>query len=524
MRKLSVLLIVMLMVAGLVPLANAQDEEPFALTIMHTNDTHAHHEAEGGNGGVAIQAAVVKQIRASVANSLLLDAGDRFTGTLYHQVYDGQDNVQIMNLMGYDAMTLGNHEFDNGDEVLGAFLDGINFPVVVSNIDVSASADLAGKIVPSTVLDVNGEQVGIIGLITPDTDISSSPSDNVVFDADLVAAAQAAADGLMAEGVNKIVLLTHIGYNWDMEIAPQLSGVDIIIGGHSHTPLSNMYAGALGEYPTTFESASGEPILVVTAFSENEFMGRLDVEFDAAGVITDYDGDVILLSGYITPDAELAAVVEELGGRLQELKNMTIGETSVFLVGDRTVCRVEECNLGNLIADAMIWNTGADIAIQNGGGIRADIDEGEVTMGEVLTVLPFGNLISTLELKGEYVWAALENGVSEVENGAGRFPQVGGLRYTWDGSQEPGSRIISVDVLNKETGEYEPLDLEAIYFVATNDYMRGGGDGYSMFEDFAINPYDFGAPLDGILADYIEQFGPVAPEVEGRITRVDATE
>jgi 5'-nucleotidase/UDP-sugar diphosphatase len=522
MRRLLVLSIVAVMVIAMVPGASAQDEATFALTIMHTNDTHAHHQPNGdGNGGVAIEAAVVSQIRASVANSLLVDAGDRFTGTLFHQQYQGQDNAQIMNLLGYDMMTLGNHEFDNGDAVLGAFLDMLDFPVVVSNLDVSASADLAGKVLPSTVLEVNGEQIGVIGLITPETDILSSPGDDVVFDTDLAASAQTAADDLIAQGINKIVLLTHIGYSVDVDLAPQLDGVDVIVGGHSHTPLSNRYAGAVAAYPTELESVSGEPVLVVTAASQNEFLGRLDVEFDAAGVLTDWDGDMILLSGYVTPDPAMATLVSELAAPLEELRQTVIGEAGVFLVGDRTVCRAEECNLGDLIADAMLENTDVDIVIQNGGGIRADIDEGEVTMGEVLTVLPFGNLISTMNLKGEYVWAALENGVSQVEDGAGRFPQVAGLRYTWDGSQEPGSRIVSVDVWNKDSGEWEPLDLEAIYYVATNDYMRNGGDGYSMFDEFAIDPYDYGSPLDQVVADYIAANSPVAPEVDGRITRVD---
>jgi 5'-nucleotidase len=261
--------------------------------------------------------------------------------------------------------------------------------------------------------------------------------------------------------------------------------------------------------------------LVVTAASVNEFLGRLNVEFDAAGMLVYWDGDMIQLSGYITPDPAMAALVTELAGPLEELKTTVIGETSEYLVGDRTICRAEECNLGNLITDAVLESTGADIVIQNGGGIRADIDLGEVTMGEVLTVLPFGNLISTLNLKGEYVWAALENGVSQVEEGGGRFPQVAGLRYTWDASQPVGSRIISADVWNDEAGAWEPLDLEKIYYVATNDFMRRGGDGYSMFEEFAIDPYDYGAPLDAVVADYITANSPIAPAVEGRITRVN---
>ncbi len=521
-KKLLVLSLVLVLVVGLVPMVSAgSDEETFALTIMHTNDTHAHHAPNRhGNGGVARQATVVKQIRAQVDNSLLLDAGDRFTGTLFHQQYLGQENAQIMNLLGYDAMTLGNHEFDKGDLVLGMFIDKLDFPVVSANVDASASEPLADKIASYVVLEVGGEKIGITGLTVPETAILSSPSENVIFDDDLVGAAQAAVDQMTEEGINKIIVLSHIGYNMDLAIAPQLSGVDVIVGGHSHTLLSNMYTKGVASYPQVLESASGEPILVVQAGEHNEYLGRLDLEFDADGVLTDWDGDVILLSQYITPDPAMQALIDALAAPIEELKHTPVGEAAVDLVGERGVCRTEECNMGNLITDAIRENTGAQIALQNGGGIRASIPAGEVTLGQVLTVLPFGNLISTFELKGSDVIAALENGVSQVEDVAGRFPQVSGLRYTWDPSAAPGERIVSVEVLNPETGEYEPLDPDAVYTVAANDYMRRGGDGYSMLKENAINPYDYGNPLDQVVADYIAAHSPVAPEVEGRITRV----
>jgi 5'-nucleotidase len=203
-------------------------------------------------------------------------------------------------------------------------------------------------------------------------------------------------------------------------------------------------------------------------------------------------------------------------------------------VGDRAVCRVAECNLGNLATDAMRAATHAQIAITNGGGIRSSVPVGEptpedltlteplqVTLGDVLTVFPFGNLTATFSLKGSDVIAALENGVSQVEAGAGRFPQVSGLHFTWDGSKEPGSRIVSVEVEGAH-GDYEPIDPNATYTVASNDFMRRGGDGYSVFNDNAIDPYDFGTPLDQVLKDYIAAHSPIAPVVEGRITRVDA--
>lgn len=514
--------------------ALAQDGS-FKLTILHTNDTHAHHDPNtNGDGGMAREATVVKQIRAEVANVLLLDAGDRFTGALYHQQYRGQDNVQLMNALGYQAMTIGNHEFDDGDATLGQFIDGLNFPVVSANVDFSAEPLLAGKVAPYTVLTVGDQQIGVIGLTTPEAPTISSPGAALVFNADLAGVAQAAVDELTAQGVNKIILLTHVGFEVDHALAAAVRGVDVIVGGHTHTLLSNAYAAAVGVYPTIVNDLDGAPVYIVQAGEYNQYLGRLNVTFDADGVVTAAAGDTILLSQYITPDPEIQTLLESLAAPIEQLKATPVGESNVFLVGDRAVCRVQECNLGDLITDAMRAATHAQIAITNGGGIRSNVPVGEatpadvalaepipVTLGDVLTVLPFGNLTATFSLKGADVIAALENGVSQVENGAGRFPQVSGLHYTWDGSKAAGSRIVSVEVEDAH-GSYVPLDPEALYTVASNDFMRRGGDGYTVFADNAIDAYDFGTPLDQVLKDYIVAHSPIAPMVEGRVTRADA--
>lgn len=501
--------------------AAAQDaDEPFPLTIMHTNDVHAHYDPNReGNGGIARQATVVNQIRGEVENSLLLDAGDQFTGTLYHVQHRGKDASQLMNFLGYDAMTLGNHEFDNGEETLAAFLNAVKFPVVTANVDVSESADLAGMIEPYTILEVGEEKVGIIGLVTPETDILSSPGQNTVFDSDLAGVAQASVDALTAEGVNKIILLSHCGYETDLATAQATSGIDMIVGGHSHTFLTNMFSGGEDYYPTILAGTDGDPVLVVQASEHLEFLGRLDVEFDADGLLTDWDGDLILLSQYIAPEPTTNVMLKFLAKPIEELTSQEIGETAVYLDGDRSVCRFEECNLGNLIADAIREETGVQVALQNGGGIRASIEQGTVTLGDVMTVLPFGNLISTFELTGSDLKEVLENGVSrvDVEEGTGRFLQVSGLRYTFDAARPVGSRVTKVEIWNAETEAYEALNPSATYTVGANDYIRGGGDGYSVLAENSINPYDFGSPLDQVVADYIAANSPVEIETDGRI-------
>jgi len=280
-----------------VSVALAQDDT-FAITIVHTNDEHSHHlPNRAGDGGVARLASVVEQVRSQASNFLLVDAGDRFTGTLFHQQYRGEDNVRIMNALGYDIMTLGNHEFDDGDEVLARFIQGLEFPVVSANVTVAEDGVLAGLIAPYAILDVNGQQIGVIGLTTADTAFIASPGAGTEFNPAYADVVNAAAAELTEQGVNKIILLSHIGLSEDIELAPQLTSVDAIIGGHSHTLLSNIYTAGQDSYPVEATGADGNPIVIVQAGGGNSlYAGILELEFDAEGVLSDWGGDVVLLS------------------------------------------------------------------------------------------------------------------------------------------------------------------------------------------------------------------------------------
>jgi 5'-nucleotidase len=534
LRKLSLWLSALFIVALLVSVVHAQDET-FQLTIMHTNDEHSWHAPQSnGNGGSALLAAVVKQIREEGGNTLLLDGGDRFTGTLFHSVHKGQDSVQIMNLLGYDAMTLGNHEFDgnkDNPEILESFVAGVNFPVVTANVTFPDGSPLAQSVKPYTILDVGDQKIGVIGLVTPETEILSTPGADIVFNHDLAGVTNGIVDELTGQGVNKIILLTHIGIDAAMELAPQLHGVDVFVDGHSHTLLGNAYTAAVDRYPIPVEDADGNMIQYVQAGERSMYVGRLDVTFDAEGMVTAAAGDAILLSRYITPDAAMEALVNTLQEPVTALQEQAINATTdVVLVGERTVCRIEECNLGNVIADAMRAETGAQIGIMNGGGIRASIEAGDISLGEVLQVQPFGNTIATFQAKGVDIVAALENGVSQIRvdagkvvraGGAGRFPQVSGLRFSFDPNLEPGNRVQSVEVLG-EDGTYSEIDLEATYSVVTNNFVRQGGDGYSMFNENAIDPYDYGRVDYEALVDYLAANTPIKAETEGRITIVNA--
>ena len=494
-----------------------------SLTILHTNDFHDRFEpiskydstcrpddnAEGKCfGGIARMITAVNDARARAGeNVLLLDAGDQFQGSLYYTQYGGDLAAEFMTQLDYDAMAVGNHEFDDGPEGLAAFLDKVSLPVISANIDVSQNNLLADKVQKSTVLEVAGTKVGVVSVLAEDTPETSSPGDSVVFSS-TVDAAQAEIDALTAAGVNKIVLLTHVGLPEDKRLAQELTGVDMIIGGHSHTLLSNTAERAAGPYPTV---ENGVPIF--QAYAYGKYLGEINVTFDDAGEVTAISGEPILLDASVAEDPAAVARMAELAKPLEELRSRVVSSSAELIEGSRDVCRAMECPMGNLVADAMldrVKDQGIQIAIQNGGGLRASIDAGDVTMGEVLTVLPFQNTLSTFEVTGATLVAALENGVGQIEEGAGRFPQVAGMSYVFDASAAPGSRISDVKVGGA------PIDMDATYGVVSNNYVRNGGDGYKMFVD-AAKAYDFGPDLADVTAEYLADNAPYKPYTDGRI-------
>ncbi|MCG3267079.1 bifunctional UDP-sugar hydrolase/5'-nucleotidase [Yoonia sp. I 8.24] len=496
----------------------------YSLHIIHTNDLHSRIEpiskydstcgAEDNAagecfGGVARVVTKINELREELAgeNLLVLDAGDQYQGSLMYTTYKGDVEAEFMSLIGYDAMAVGNHEFDDGDEGLRKLTDAVEFPVISGNIDVSQSNVLAGQVDNHAVFEVGGQKIGIISALAVDTAETSSPSDAVIF-TDEVESLSADVAALEAEGVDMIIALTHVGINRDMEIAAQVAGIDAVIGGHSHTKFSNTEEGAMA-YPTMVGD-----VPVVQAYAYSKYVGHLVLTFDDEGNVISATGDTILLDASVAEDEASVARVAELAGPIEEMKTRLVAETSEAIDGDRTVCRAMECSMGTLVADAMldrVADQGISIAIQNGGGLRSSIDAGEITMGEVLGVLPFQNTLSTFFVTGETVVAALENGVSQMEEGAGRFPQVAGMTFTVDPAAEAGSRISDVMVGG------EAIDLAATYGLVSNNYVRNGGDGYAMFKD-ASDAYDYGPDLADVTAEFLAANAPYVPYTDGRIT------
>lgn len=511
----------------------------FELNILHINDLHSRIESinkfdstcsdeeESKNecfGGVARLKTAIDETRASLEgkNVLLLNAGDNFQGSLFYTTYRGVAEAEFLNLMKFDAMTVGNHEFDDSEDGLAGFLDKVEFPVVTANVLAGYSSKLGDRVKPSIVLDVGGEKIGIVGAVANDTAEISSPGPNVMI-ADDVATISEQVQKLKGDGIDKIIALTHVGYPRDLAAIAKIPDVDVVVGGHSHSLLSNTDEKAEGPYPTMVDNPGGYKVPVVQAASYTRYLGDLKVVFDDAGVVKEATGDPILIDSKFKPDAAVITRIDELKGPIDELRLKEIGSSTDPIDGDRKVCRAAECSMGNLVADAMVdrvKDQGVTIAIQNGGGLRASIDGGPVTMGEVLTVLPFQNTLSTFQLKGSDIVAALENGLSQIEEGGGRFPQVSGLKLTFDKAKPAGSRVVSVQV--KEGDGFVPIDLEKVYSVATNNFMRAGGDGYSIFSSAGTNAYDFGPSLEIVVADYIAARSPYKPYTDGRITEVAA--
>lgn len=501
----------------------------YTLTILHTNDFHSRVEpisaydstcsAEDNDagecfGGYARVKTAVDAAReaAGDGNIVLLDAGDQYQGSLFYTTYKGDVAAEMMNAIGYDAMSVGNHEFDDGPEGLAKLLGLATFPVISGNLDVSQSNILAGKLAKDTVLEVGGEKIGIISVLAIDTPETSSPGPNVIFQ-DVVESLKAQVAAMEEQGVNKIIALTHVGATQDLKLAEEVPGIDVIVGGHSHTLFANDVEGAMA-YPTMVGN-----VPVVSAYAYGKYLGDLTVTFDDEGNVISAGGDPILLDASVAEDEAVKARIAEMSGPIDEMMAVIVANTTAAIDGSRETCRAQECEMGNLVADAMldrVADQGVTIAIQNGGGLRASIDEGDVTQGEVVTVLPFQNTLSTFQVTGAAMIAALENGVSQYEDGAGRFPQVAGLKFTFDISQEPGSRIS--DVMVADGMDWKPIDPEAVYGVVSNNYVRNGGDGYKMFVD-AMNVYDFGPDLADVTAEYLAARSPYTPYVDGRITK-----
>ncbi|WP_246197179.1 5'-nucleotidase C-terminal domain-containing protein [Cytobacillus depressus] len=516
----------------------------FKLSIMHTNDTHAHLD------NVAKRSTAIKEVRAKKKDSLLIDAGDVFSGTLYFNEFRGKADLEFMNYMKYDVMTFGNHEFDlgsspDGHKALSEFVKNAKFSFVSANVDFSndelfngiyhggtiANKPSQGNIYSGIIKEVNGEKIGIFGLTTEETADISSPG-KVKFQ-NYIEQAKKAVKSLEDQGVNKIIAVTHIGYDDnpeydnDLELAAAVPGIDIIVGGHSHTELKKPVV-----IDKDKDGKAKDPTVIVQAYQYSDFLGTLNVEFDDKGRVVGQAGKLIKVADK-TEDPVAAKMLKQYSDKIKEVKNTETGAVStVELLNPRASetssvsVRANETALGNLITDGMLdkakeFNKDTVIAMQNGGGIRAALDKGPITLGDVLTVLPFGNTLATMKLTGAEINEALEHSVSQTPKEHGGFLHVSGMKFTYDSSKPAGSKVVSVEVQGAD-GTYTALDKTKEYVIATNAFTAKGGDNYDVFK----KAYEAGRVTDlGLsdwenLRDYVTKLKTVEPKVEERIVDI----
>ena len=519
-KKVLSLLMAVVMTFSLAVTANAAEETAQDLNgdivILHTNDVH------GAIAGYAKVAALKDAYEARGAYVLLMDAGDFIQGDPTVSTSEGATAVELMNLAGYDVVSLGNHEFDYGYQNLKDLEADADFAIVDANVLYNGRVAFEDNLVFTA---PDGTKIGVFGLDTPETATKAHPAkiQGVTFLAgeDLYDCAQEQVDALTAEGCNYVICLGHLGIddesagNRSIDLLENVDGIDVFIDGHSHSTRADLLdatdgTGMVGNTMVTSTGTKLESIGVVT--------------IDAEGVITTSTTPVADLTA---EDADVAARAAAIQKEIDDEYGTVFAKTEVALNGEREPGnRTEETNLGDLITDALVWGaeregTEVDAAVTNGGGIRASIAAGDITKKDINTVLPFGNTLSIVQVTGAELLEALEASTYCTPTSIGGFPQVSGIEFTVDttkaydqGELYPGSTYYgpkSIQRVTIETVGGEPFDANATYTIATNDFMAAGGDTYYAFAAASVN-YDLGIAMDEVVMDYITE------ELKGTVT------
>ncbi len=485
----------------LLALPMAAGAAPTRITFLHVNDVY-EIAPKGGRGGFAELMTLLRKERAEADFSITTFGGDLISPSVLSALTKGTQMVELMNLIGMDIAVPGNHEFDFGPDIARRRIEESQFPWLGTNVLGKDDMPAIGMVALHAI-EIGDFTVGFFGLLEPKTDVLSSPGSAISF-APVRETALTAVKQLQDMSAEIIVALTHLDLATDVALARDVPGIHLILGGHDHDPI------------TWYEQG----VLLLKAGYDAHYLGAVDLSVERVEkggktklmVIPSWR---LLSTAGVDPDPEVKAVVDRYNAELDGALDVPVGATKVELDSRRASVRTGETNMGNLIADAMREAVGAEVAITNSGGIRGDRTyEAGVTLTrkDILTELPFGNLTVLIELSGADLLAALENGVSEVENRAGRFPQVSGMSFVYDPSATTGSRIVEVIVGGK------PLEPARFYKVAANNYILGGGDGYASLKNGKVLIDASGAKLMATtVIDYITAKDPIAPKIEARI-------
>jgi 5'-nucleotidase len=498
----TLILIVLVSVSA----AAAQTAETVRVTILHMNDTYQFTPVDGGKrGGLARVMTIRKKVLAENPNTLMTLGGDTLSPSVETRTYRGAQMIDAWNAIGLDYSVLGNHEFDIRTSELLDRMKESKFTWIGTNvIDTKTGKVFAGM--PQFVIRViGGVKIGFIGFLLPETKQTSSMEAHLSV-TDFCERARSLVPEMRSLGAEVVVGLTHLSMAQDKKLAG-CADFDLILGGHEHTLLQS--------------SASGTPIFKMWADARE--VGRFDLFIDKkTGKLQSMDWEIIPVTDQIPDDPEFAPVAAKYKSLLDQLE-VRVGATAVPLDALSKSVRTKETDIGNFIADAYRKAVGADIGFVNGGSIRADLSysPGVLTKRDVLSLLPFNNPIVKVEVTGKLLMDILEHGVarSREDSEPGRFPQVSGLRFTYDASKLPGQRITQASVGGK------PVESNAKYTLATSDFLVSrGGDGYTMFKDAKVLLTADAAPKD---SDVFEKAiresvnSTISPKVEGRIIRLN---
>jgi 5'-nucleotidase len=488
----------------MVEASSCRAADPVRITLMLLNDVYQISPVDKGrNGGLARVATLRQKIAQESPNSLLILGGDTISPSVASSTFKGEQMIAAWNAVGLDLAVLGNHEFDFGPEILKSRLGESRFTWLGANVIDRVSGRPFGGIKASEMRVFDGIKVGFLGVVTDDTPKSSRPGGDIRF-LDPIAVARREAAILRRRGANLVVAITHLGIERDRILAAS-GAVDLILGGHDHTLMHEL----VGHTP------------IFKVGSDARLLGRIDLAMNhRTRRLEHISWTSIPVTGATPDDPAAAKVIQDYESRLAVLLDVPVGDTAVPLDARQESNRSRETNLGSWLADIYRTSVKADVAIINGGSIRSNaiVEAGKLTRRDVLTLLPFENPIVKLKVPGKLLREALEHGIAELPGNseAGKFPQVSGLRFSFDANQARGSRIIELTVGGA------PLDESRQYSVALNGYLAEGRDGYAMFKGlpYLLSPENAPSETSEVI-DALARQGSIAPKTDGRIMRVN---
>jgi len=558
----------LLLFLSLLMAACSGPSEQYRFTLVHMNDTHSHLEPVAVNlsikgetvttqlGGFARLKTAIDQMRAEDRELLLLHGGDAVQGTLYFTLFNGTLEYDFLSQLGLDAMTFGNHEFDRGVAAIPAWIKRSSFPWLSANIDFSAEPAIAPLVKPYLIKEIHGEKIAIIGVTTETTPQTTLQVGKVVFN-DAAESVRKQVKVLEAQGINKIIVLSHLGYQQDKELVLKVAGIDIVVGGHSHTLMADEARlsgiGLVPEtpYPTELKGADGKRVLVLQAWQWGHILGRLQAAFTADGEVVSFSQRPLIPAGssftkndqpvqvdtaayqevtaalertgivrIVAEDPQMAALLAPYAGQVADYRSVSIATTVDDLV------RGLNSGPGPLAADSMLAAVpNAQMAIMNYGGVRRDLLRGSISAGDLLEVMPFANTLVLVDLTGAELKQALEDAVEFLRIKFGpneaTMPYVAGLRVQLQLSAPKGKRVALLQARSGD-GSFKPVDPAAVYRVVVNTFVAEGGDGFGLIKTASGFKSDTGIIDSDALRDYLKSVGTIRKPVEQGIILLPA--